>query len=64
MGNYKIEFFGGPLDGVVRTWASLPEVIILPHAHNGVAYGKMLYSRSKDGRANPWRYTYAGMEDR
>ena len=48
---YRVELFGGPLDGEQRMLDSLPEMITHRHLDESV-----VYERVKDGRANPWRY--------
>jgi len=61
MSRYRIELVGGPLCGTELVRPDLPESMVLPYDWAPGKTDRVTYARMKDGRANPWRYTYGGL---
>lgn len=61
---YRAEFWGGPLDGEIRSLASLPEVLETLYGPYDVITDEVVYQRVKDGPANPWRYAFVSQQVR
>lgn len=59
---YKVNLVGGPLCGTVMGRASLPESFTLIYQPDPRISDHVVYRRVADGPANPWRYSYAGLE--
>lgn len=58
----KIEMVGGPLCGTVLSRVDLPDNVTLIYQPDSRIADHVVYRRVADGRANPWKYTYAGLE--
>lgn len=58
MNGYKVEFFGGPLCGDVRTFARLDETMGVYYGQGAMVTDEVTYRRVPDGKANPWRYEF------
>jgi hypothetical protein len=58
----KIDLVGGPLCGTVMNRTDLPDEVMLIYRPNPQASDRVVYRRVADGRANPWRYEYIGLE--
>lgn len=60
---YRIEFVGGPRCGERQFKESLPDEVTVWHPDSERWPAPVRYLRTEDGRANPWRYRFAGFHD-